>query len=974
MFRSSSADPDTKDWDVSNVTDMRQMFRSSTADPDVSGWVTSNVERMDDMFSATTYANPDVSGWDTSNVENMAGMFNSAEAATPVTTTNENTWNTHKVTSMANMFNNTKLANPDVSGWKTSNVTTMAAMFHKSKLANPDVSTKENNIWDVSNVTTMQHMFQESESATLQKEDGTTNWNTHKVQSMQEMFRNALVANPDVSKWDTSNVTKMAHMFDNADAAEPVTTTVGNIWNTHKVVSMSSMFDGAALATPDTTDWDVSNVTHMTTMFRNTVFADPDVGKWDVSKVGSMQSMFYGAEVANPNVSSWNTINVATMEYMFFEADNANPDTSGWDIGKVQWMQNIFKDSDISNANYSKFLIMAEDTCSGSNNCDNATINFGSLGDSTSKYYAGDAATARATLVTNGWSISDNGEMIAPPTGISLVNPISDESPWQLPTFQVSGVANGDDVTLYYSSVDSECGTEIGSAISTGAAVDIQVSSSLDQSDDAYNFYATTEDTGGDLSDCSTETDSYTVEDPIKVFAGFYNTCVINSGADAVCWGDNSEGQLGQEGQDGQDPATALLLADDFGDGAGETPDSTDILPGIDLNGDPQDIAMGTHHICALLDTNEVKCWGRHNVHNILGTGNPTGGNNVTSSKIGDEIGEMSGDGTVTHYVEEIDFGGTLVPEQITAGEDFSCARFTDDSVKCWGWNAYGQLGFDSNTAQGNSFHPISSESVIDFNDEDVLDISSNKLHSCAVIDGGNVKCWGSGMNGRLGQDDLNVNYGTATNTMDDLNNVSLGAGLSATSVAVGERHSCALLSSGEVKCWGEGANGRLGNGETDVVGDGDIDVSSVTNMREMFAQTTYANPDVANWDTSKVRDMREMFWAAAAAKPDTSKWNTSQVRSMRGMFNGAGNANPVTSSWDMSSIVDPEYIFTNSGISQENYDLFLIMSEATSSNSGIKVNSPAQYSTGDAADARQSLIDDHGWEFSDKGCLDCSP
>jgi len=149
---------------------------------------------------------------------------------------------------------------------------------------------------------------------------------------------------------------------------------------------------------------------------------------------------------------------------------------------------------------------------------------------------------------------------------------------------------------------------------------------------------------------------------------------------------------------------------------------------------------------------------------------------------------------------------------------------------------------------------------------------------------------------------------------------------------------------------------------------------NKVFSMREMFAQTTYANPDVANWDTSKVRDMREMFWAAAAAKPDTSKWNTSQVRSMRGMFNGAGNANPVTSSWDMSSIVDPEYIFTNSGISQENYDLFLIMSEATSSNSGIKVNSPAQYSTGDAADARQSLIDDHGWEFSDKGCLDCSP
>jgi len=89
-------------------------------------------------------------------------------------------------------------------------------------------------------------------------------------------------------------------------------------------------------------------------------------------------------------------------------------------------------------------------------------------------------------------------------------------------------------------------------------------------------------------------------------------------------------------------------------------------------------------------------------------------------------------------------------------------------------------------------------------------------------------------------------------------------------------------------------------------------DVSSVTNMRNMFNNASSANPDTSNWNVSGVTNMSQMFNNASSANPDTSNWNVSGVTNMGGMFRNASSANPNTLNWDVSSVTNMRNMFNN--------------------------------------------------------------
>jgi hypothetical protein len=95
--------------------------------------------------------------------------------------------------------------------------------------------------------------------------------------------------------------------------------------------------------------------------------------------------------------------------------------------------------------------------------------------------------------------------------------------------------------------------------------------------------------------------------------------------------------------------------------------------------------------------------------------------------------------------------------------------------------------------------------------------ITAGNTHTCAILDGGDVTCWGRGTNGQLG-------YGNPNTVGDVLGEigaaVDLGDGRTATSLAAGTAHTCAILDTGGVKCWGSGGSGRLGNGDTANIGE----------------------------------------------------------------------------------------------------------------------------------------------------------
>ncbi|RPI35143.1 MAG: chromosome condensation regulator RCC1 [Chloroflexota bacterium] len=136
---------------------------------------------------------------------------------------------------------------------------------------------------------------------------------------------------------------------------------------------------------------------------------------------------------------------------------------------------------------------------------------------------------------------------------------------------------------------------------------------------------------------------------------------------------------------------------------------------------------------------------------------------------------------------------------KIVAGYLHTCALTSEGGVKCWGYNSDGQLG---NGTTIESHIPVNVTGLT----SGVIDIAVGDFHTCAVTASGGLFCWGNNGNGRLGD-------GTTTDSYEPINVSGLASGVVA--VAAGNAHTCALTTSGAVKCWGDNLFGILGDGTT---------------------------------------------------------------------------------------------------------------------------------------------------------------
>ena len=166
----------------------------------------------------------------------------------------------------------------------------------------------------------------------------------------------------------------------------------------------------------------------------------------------------------------------------------------------------------------------------------------------------------------------------------------------------------------------------------------------------------------------------------------------------------------------------------------------------------------------------------------------------------------------------------------VAPATDHTCAIITGGGVRCWGNGGFGELGYDSTTGIGGVSPPDTTMSTLtNLNLGQVaVQVSSGGLFSCALLADGSVKCWGSGFDGELGYDSTsNVGDGKPGDvTMANLPAVDLGQ--RAVELSGGGYHMCAILADGSVKCWGSGASG-LGNDTGDNVGDNSTD--SIANL-----------------------------------------------------------------------------------------------------------------------------------------------
>ncbi len=208
-------------------------------------------------------------------------------------------------------------------------------------------------------------------------------------------------------------------------------------------------------------------------------------------------------------------------------------------------------------------------------------------------------------------------------------------------------------------------------------------------------------------------------------------TCVIQAGGVLRCFGVNNRGQLGQ--------GHKLSL----GDQMGEVPP-----PPINVGGEVVKVAIGGEHVCALLATGKVRCWG----------GN-TDGQLMIGSKldIGDGPGEMP--------PADAGFGIDVTVLDILADYKISCLRgYTEHNmVGCWGNSQYMALGTsdinnDIGDQVGDKLKPIATSA---------LAMAHGGSFGCAILgrydenqyEGGDLLCWGYNKGGELGAGLAGDNY-----------------------------------------------------------------------------------------------------------------------------------------------------------------------------------------------------------------------
>jgi alpha-tubulin suppressor-like RCC1 family protein len=240
------------------------------------------------------------------------------------------------------------------------------------------------------------------------------------------------------------------------------------------------------------------------------------------------------------------------------------------------------------------------------------------------------------------------------------------------------------------------------------------------------------------------------------IVGGGSHTCARSMANGITCSGYNGHGQLG----DGRRTTQG-------------TPHPVTGLTGVTA------IAAGDAFTCATLTDKTVACWGQNG------------------------LGQL-GDGSFTGRTKPTPVQGVQGAAAIAVGGDHACVLLDDPThtVKCWGGNSRGQLG-DNTTDSHGVPRPV----VVDMTGAkltDVTQIAAGGAHTCALVTGGAVRCWGAGDGGQNGD-------GTLGDTHVPSTAVALPAGV--LQVAVGDGHACALNADHSVSCWGFNYSGQLGNG-----------------------------------------------------------------------------------------------------------------------------------------------------------------
>lgn len=285
-----------------------------------------------------------------------------------------------------------------------------------------------------------------------------------------------------------------------------------------------------------------------------------------------------------------------------------------------------------------------------------------------------------------------------------------------------------------------------------------------------------------------------------RLIAGEFHSCVVTGDGGVACWG--------RGGIIGQDADSNVAVA----------------VPGL---ADVTAIAGKDDHSCALLESGGVMCWGG-NFYGSLGDGMP-GIDTVTEPVVAigleDAVAIWAGAGTscARRAGGEIWCWGRNDEGQLGTGNEEDSAvpiaatalagvdtvapagvhacGLAGGGVLCWGDNSFGQLGNGKTT---DSVPPVM---VMGLEQAGAFIVETNGAHSCVVAGDGAPLCWGNNDGGQFGTGE--------TSNIEVLPQATQGLAEPVVALSAGFMHTCAVVASGAVWCWGEGGVGQLGDGAT---------------------------------------------------------------------------------------------------------------------------------------------------------------